>query len=313
MRSGDAPVGVVVMAYGTPTGPDDVATYYTHVRRGRPPPQELLADLVRRYDAIGGASPLAARTRSQAGVIAEALQCLAPGRFRVEVGYKHAPPFVEDTVERLVTDGLSRLVGVVLAPHYSAGSVGEYLGRLRARATALDPGLAVAAVDDWHLEPAYLAFLTAEVRRGLAALPPATKVLFTAHSLPERVIAADDPYATQVQETAQAVAADVGLSPWADWAVAWQSAGRTPEPWIGPDVGTVFDDLAGTGRAEGVLVCPCGFVSDHLEVLYDLDIEAQDRADDLGLAFARTAVVNDNRTVLRALADRIAALAVSGG
>ncbi|MGI8984822.1 MAG: ferrochelatase [Acidimicrobiales bacterium] len=302
-------VGVVVMAYGTPAGPADVEAYYTHVRRGRPPTPELLADLVRRYDAIGGVSPLAGRTRAQASVLDAELGRRAPGRFRVEVGYKHAPPFLEEAVQVLVGHGVQRLVALVLAPHYSVGSVGEYLARVRSEAAAIAPDLPVAAVDGWHLEPAYLAFLAAEVRRGLAVLPDATKVLFSAHSLPERVVAGGDPYAAHVRETGAAVAAELGLSPWADWAVAWQSAGRTPEPWIGPDILTVFDDLAGTGRTDGVLVCPCGFVSDHLEVLYDLDVEARERAAALGLSFARTAVLNDDTLVLGALAERVVALA----
>ncbi len=305
------PTGVVVMAYGTPAGLDDVEAYYTHVRRGRPPTPELLADLIRRYDAIGGVSPLGRHTRAQAVQLAVALEEHRPGGFRVEVGYKHAAPFVEDAVETLVAEGVDQVVGVVLAPHYSAGSVGEYLSRLRDRTARLDPTLAVSAVEDWHLEPSYLAFLVAEVRRRLGVLPAATKVLFTAHSLPVRVVAGGDPYAEQVRATGAAVAGELGLSPWSDWTVAWQSAGRTPEPWIGPDVLTVFEDLAGTGRAEGVLVCPCGFVSDHLEVLYDLDVEARNRAGELGLAFARTAVVNDDPAVLGALAERVATLARS--
>ncbi len=304
----ERPVGVVVMAYGTPAGPDDIEAYYTHVRRGRPPTPELLDDLVRRYRAIGGASPLATRTLAQASVIADALDQGAPGAYQVEVGYKHAPPFLEDAAERLVDAGARRIVCLVLAPHYSSGSVGEYLRRLRARTAELDAGVSVSAVDDWHLEPAYLAFLTAEVRRSLAGLPPSTTVLFSAHSLPERVVAGGDPYPEQVRETASAVAAAAGLAPKDAWAVAWQSAGRTPEPWIGPDVLEVLAEVAATGRAEGVLVCPCGFVSDHLEVLYDLDIEAAARARELGLAFARTAVPNDDATVLRALAQRLVAV-----
>ena len=294
------------MAYGTPAGPDDIDGYYTHVRRGRPPSPELLDDLVRRYAAIGGASPLAARTRAQAGGVAAALERQAPGRYRVAVGYKHAPPFLEDAVDQLLAEGTRQLIGLVLAPHFSRGSVGEYLGRLRARAAALDPTVEVAAVDDWHLEPAYLDFLTAEVRRGLAGLPTGSKVLFTAHSLPRRIVE-DDPYVAQVGETAAAVASAAGLAPWTGWAVAWQSAGRTPEPWIGPDVGDVLAGLAGAGGG-GVLVCPCGFVSDHLEVLFDLDLEAAGRAAELGLAFSRTAVPNDDPTVLGALAERVVAL-----
>lgn len=307
--SSDAPVGVVVMAYGTPAGPDEVEAYYTHVRRGRPPAPEQLDDLARRYAAIGGVSPLAKRTRAQAAGVAADLEQRAPGRFRVEVGYKHAPPFVEDAVDRLVAAGARSLVGLVLAPHYSAGSVGEYLARLRTRVEERAPGMNVTALDDWHLEPAYIAFLAAEVRRCLRSLPPATKVLFTAHSLPVRVVAGGDPYADQIRRTAEAVADAVGLTPWSGWAVAWQSAGRTPEPWIGPDVLTVLADLAGTGTAVGALVCPCGFVSDHLEVLYDLDIEARARASALELAFARTAVPNDDPAVLGALADRVVAAA----
>lgn len=304
----DSPVGVVVMAYGTPAGPEDIEAYYTHVRRGRPPTPELLDDLVRRYHAIGGTSPLATRTRAQAAVVADALERRAPGAFRIEVGYKHAPPFLEEAVERLVGVGARRIVGLVLAPHYSAASVGEYLGRLRSAAAALDAGIQVDAVDDWHVEPAYLAFLVAELRRSLAAMPAVTKVLFSAHSLPERVVAGGDPYPDQVRQTGAAVAADVGLAPWSGWALSWQSAGRTPEPWIGPDVLEVLADLAASG-AEGVVVCPCGFVSDHLEVLYDLDVEAAARAVELGLAFARTAVPNADPSVLGALADRVIAAA----
>jgi ferrochelatase len=307
--SDDAPLGVVVMAYGTPAGPDDVEAYYTHVRRGRPPTPELLDDLARRYAAIGGVSPLAERTRAQAAVVAGALEQRSPGRFRVEVGYKHAPPFVEDAVDRLIAAGAGHLVGLVLAPHYSAGSVGEYQARLRARAGEIAPSMEVTALDDWHLEPAYIAFLAAEVRRCLRTLPAGTKVLFSAHSLPVRVVAGGDPYADQVRRTAEAVAAVVGLTPWSGWAVAWQSAGRTPEPWIGPDVLTVLADLAGTGTTGGALVCPCGFVSDHLEVLYDLDVEARASAATLELAFARTAVPNDDPAVLGALADRVVAAA----
>ena len=141
-----------------------------------------------------------------------------------------------------------------------------------------------------------------------ATLPARHKVLFTAHSLPERVLV-DDPYPEQLRESAAAIAGRVGLLPWPDWALGWQSAGRTPEPWRGPDILEIIRELGATGRSEGVLVCPQGFTSDHLEVLYDLDIEATKVADEVGLAFARTRSLNDDPTVMAALADRVRAAA----
>jgi ferrochelatase len=300
---------VLLMAYGTPGSPEEIEPFYTDIRGGSPPPPELLADLVRRYEAIGGISPLAERTRSQAAGLAAALGARGAGDVGVTIGLKHAAPKIEAAVDELVGAGVRRVVGLVLAPHYSAGSVQQYLDRARARAGELDPAVEVLGIESWHLEPAYLDFLATGVRSRLAELPERTKVLFTAHSLPQRVVAGGDPYPEQLQATAEAVADRVGLLPWSSWAVAWQSAGRTPDPWLGPDVLEVLRDLAATGRAEGALVCPCGFVADHLEVLYDLDIEARRRAEGIGLAFARTRSMNADAGVLAALADRVVALA----
>lgn len=298
----DHRVGVVVMAYGTPATPADVEPYYTHIRRGRPPSPAELVDLQRRYDAIGGISRLAERTEAQRAVLERALDSQGPGRFRVVLGQKHAAPFIEDAANLLAGEGIERVVGVVLAPHYSRFSVGQYQERLNEAATA--HGVRVAAISSWHLEPSLVSFLAQAVRDGLASLPERTKVLFTAHALPERVLV-EDPYPDQLRASASAVAAQVGLDRWAGWSLCWQSAGRTPEPWRGPDILEVVRDLAATGRADGVLVCPQGFVSDHLEVAYDLDIEARGVAESVGLAFGRTRVLNDDPGVLGALADRI--------
>lgn len=308
MSSG-GPAGVVVMAYGTPSGPDDVEAYYTHIRRGRPPSAEQLADLVARYEALGGTSPMAERTRAQVDAIASSLDERAPGRFRVVLGQKHAAPFIEDAAAALAADGVDRVVGLVLAPHFSRASVGEYQARLREAVTGA--GGHHVAIERWSDEPAWLDFTATAVTGALAAMPSATKVLFTAHSLPERVLA-DDPYPAQLATSARTVAERAGLAPWAGWGLAWQSAGRTPEPWRGPDVLEVIRDLAATGRSEGVLVCPQGFVTDHLEVGYDLDIEARGVAEEVGLAFARTSTVDDDPTVMAALADRVVAAADGG-
>ncbi|MCU1358047.1 MAG: ferrochelatase [Acidimicrobiales bacterium] len=296
-------VGVVVMAYGTPASPDDVEAYYTHIRRGRAPSPEQLANLQMRYDALGGTSTLAARTRDQIDRLTAALEAISPGRFDVVLGQKHAAPFIEDGVASLVAAGVDRIVGLVLAPHYSGFSVGQY--HERAGATAADAGVPFVGIERWHDLPEYRAFLADAVRDGLAHLPEPTKVVFTAHSLPERVLAGD-PYPDELWESAAAVAEATKLNRWAGWSQAWQSAGATPEPWRGPDVLDVIRDLAATGRAEGILVCPQGFVADHLEVAYDLDIEAALVAAEAGIAFARTRVLNDDPTVLGALARRVA-------
>jgi len=300
--------GVLLMAYGTPRQTDEIEPYYRDIRRGRPPTPELLADLVRRYEAIGGLSPLFQRTEAQRAAITRALELEAPGRYTVGLGLKHATPSIEVGLRALVEGGADRIVGLVLAPHDSALSVGQYLERAEAAGAAA--GVPVAGIRSWHLEPAYLDFLAAAVDRQLADLPTSTTVLFTAHSLPERILATGDPYPEQLRQTAAAVAERAGLAR-GTWDVAWQSAGRTPEPWLGPDVLAVIDATADRGDVDGVLVCACGFVADHLEVLYDLDIEARGRSAGRGLAFARTACVNDDPDVMTALAhlvvDRVAA------
>jgi len=300
---------VLLMAYGTPRSREEILPYYTDIRRGRPPTPELLAELTQRYEAIGGLSPLARLTEAQRDVLQAALDERAPGHFHVTIGLKHAHPMIEEAVEGLVADGFRRIVGLVLAPHYSSFSIGQYLGR--AREAASPHGVEVLGIESWATLPAYVDFLTVGVRAGLAALPPNTKVVFTAHSLPQRIIDAGDPYPQELQSTASAVAAAAGLAPWSGWGVGWQSAGRTPEPWIGPDILAVIDDLAASEAASGILVCPCGFVADHLEVLYDLDLEARKRATERGLAFGRTPVLNADPAVLGALADRVVALDAS--
>lgn len=286
------------MAYGTPATPDDIEPYYTHIRRGRPPTPELLADLRRRYEAIGGVSPLAARTRAQADGVATALG----DGFVVALGHKHAAPFVEDGLAELAGAGASRVVGLVLAPHYSALSVGEY--HERAAAAAAARGLAYRAIGSWHRHPVLVELLAERVAAARDRLPAGAVVatLVTAHSLPERARARDDPsYPDQLQETASAVAAAAGLD---RWRVAWQSAGRTADPWIGPDILEVLRLLPAEG-VTGVVVCPAGFVSDHLEVLYDVDIEARQVAAGLGLALERTASFNDDPRFVALLASLV--------
>ena len=296
--------GVIVMAYGTPGSLDEVEAYYTHIRRGRPPEPHLLAELIGRYESLGGTSPLREITAAQTARITAALG----DGFVVAQGNKHAAPFIEDAVAEVLAAGATSIVGVVLAPHFSRGSVGEYASRLAEAAGSVP----ATTLEQWADLPAWLKFQTFAVKRELRHLPGRSKVVFTAHSLPERVLV-DDPYPDQLRASATAIAGAAGLDRWTGWSVAWQSAGRTADPWRGPDILEVIEDLAAAGDVPGVLVCPQGFTADHLEVLYDLDDVAAARAASLGLAFARTASVNDDEVVLTALAARVASLAATLG
>lgn len=294
-------VGVLAMAYGTPSGPGDLEAFYTDIRRGNPPTPELLAELRERYAAIGGGSPLLDITRAQATGIEQALRERGITA-TAAIGMRHADPRIAVGVEALIDAGVDEIVAITLAPHYSRMSVGAYAALAQEAVAGASRPVPLTVVQSWNRAPGYVAFLTAAVRDRLADLPDGTHVVFTAHSLPERILAGGDPYPDQLRETAEAVAAEAGLM---RWSIGWQSAGRTADPWIGPDVLEVLDTLAADG-VPGVLVCAAGFVADHLEVLYDLDIEARDRAAALGIAFARTASPNADPAFLECLADVVA-------
>jgi protoporphyrin/coproporphyrin ferrochelatase len=299
-------IGVLVMAHGTPARPEDLEDFLTDLRRGRPPEPHLLADLERRYAAIGGMSPLAERTRWHADSLARALDAVSPGRFAVELGYKFAAPRIEDGVATLGrVHGVERAIGVVLAPHYSVMSVGDYARRAEEAGASLDPPVSVTTVRQWHLAPGFVPLLAELVRSTVTALPEEARigatVIFTAHSLPERIIEQGDPYPEQLRESAAAVAAAADLE---RHLVAWQSAGRTSDRWLGPDVLDVIAGLPATG-ARSVIVCPVGFVSEHLEVLYDLDVEASAAAERAGILYRRTPTLDGDERLSEVLAGAV--------
>jgi ferrochelatase len=305
--SGPLPTGVLVMAHGTPSRREDIAPFYTRIRRGRPPSPEQLTALEDRYAAIGGLSPLTERTLAQVDGVRAALERRAPGRYVVAYGAKHAAPLVEEAATALTGAGVARVIGLVLAPHGASLGSQEYMERAE---TAIGGRCPFIAVPPWYAEPELVALLAARVTGALASLSATGDqsrypVIFTAHSLPARVRESGDSYPEQLEESARLVAEAAGL---ARWEVAWQSAGRTPEPWLGPDIRDVVRGLAessGCDGVDGVVVCPIGFVTDHLEVLYDLDVELAAVAAQVALPFARTASLNDDPRFISVLADVI--------
>jgi ferrochelatase len=292
------PVGIVCMAYGSPATVDDVLAYYTHIRGGRTPSPDQVAELRERYRRIGGQSPLAEITRRQATGVARALQ-EDHLDVRAYVGMKHAPPFIADVVARMAGDGIRRAVGMALAPHYSQISVASYFARAEEAASRHQVGL--TCVQSWHDLPGFITTLVNRVRAAQAALPDADRapVVFTAHSLPQRILTWHDPYPEQLDRTCELVAAQAGLR---DWRFAYQSASHTGEPWLGPDLLAALDQIREEGHTS-VVICPVGFVADHLEVLYDIDIEAAAHAEALGMRLVRAPTAGEGADFLGALAD----------
>jgi len=274
------------MAYGSPERPEDIPAYFSDIRGGRPVRQEAVDELVERYRRIGGVSPLNRITEAQRAALE------AGSGIPAYVGMKHWHPWIRDAVEQALADGAERLVGLVLAPHYSRISIGGYRDRIE---QALDGRAQLVFVGGWHDHDPYVARLAGRVR-GTDA-----HVVFTAHSLPERILAEEDPYRDQLLETSRLVAERAGVS---DWSFAFQSESQTGEPWLGPDILVELDTLHGRGVRK-VLVAPVGFVCDHLEILWDIDVEARDKAAELGLELDRIESLNADPAFIRALADLV--------
>ncbi len=294
---------VLLMAYGSPDNLDQVEAYYTDIRRGSPPPPELLEELIDRYRAIGGGSPLSRLVEAQRA----ALQAELARRGRpipVYAGMRHIAPRIGDVVGRLADDGAERVVAIALAPQQSSNGVGyrrAVEAGVAARAAAGTSAPEAIVVASWHDEPRFIDALAGAVGEALGRFsdPGRVRVIFTAHSLPARVVAEGDVYPEEVQHTAELVAARLGL---ASFEQAIQSAGRTGEPWLGPELVATLRRLAGDGVRD-VLVAPVGFVADHLEVLYDIDIEARAEAEGLGMHLERPRSMNDDPVFIGALAD----------
>jgi ferrochelatase len=305
------PIGVLVMAYGGPSSLDEVEPYLLDVRGHRSTPAHVVAEVKARYAAIGGRSPILEKTEAQAS----ALQAALSGndrRFSTVVGMRHWQPRIAEALAGFRSREIERVVGVVMAPHYSALSIELYFSKVDEHRASLE----VAPIREWHLLPGLIDALVDRIRVALtrfrAAERAAVPLLFTAHSLPQRILESHDPYPTQLAETVRAVVDRLGSEPGREHRFAYQSAGRTGEPWLGPDAREVVDALAAAGHRT-MLVVPIGFTCEHVEVLYDVDIELRDHARAQGARLERIEMVNDHPAMIAGLAETVKGAARARG
>ncbi|MEM3852451.1 MAG: ferrochelatase [Methanomassiliicoccales archaeon] len=290
--------GVIVSAYGSPSGLRDVEAYYTNILRGRKPSPAMLEELTQRYAAIGGRSPLNEITFRQAGALNELLSSLGREMY-VEVGMKYCAPFIGDALEKMRREGVRRAVMLPLTPYNSTVSADSYVEIARRYVNQNGIELELTVPPSWHLNEHFLEYWERETRKNLKT---ESEVIFTAHSIPQKYDRAGEPYTSQIREVAGEIAKRLEIG----YTVAFQSAGRTGEEWVGPDLLETLKTKSDAG-AGNVLIVPIGFVSEHLEVLYDIDIEAKKYAEERGMKLTRTRLPNDDPLFIKALADAVLA------
>jgi ferrochelatase len=299
-------IGVLVMAYGGPNNLDEVEPYLLDVRGYRPTAPEIIHEVRERYKLIGGRSPILEQTQAQA----DALQAALDGNvFKTFVGMRHWHPYIKDTLTQMSAQGIERAIGLVMAPHYSRLSIGAYYKKIE----EAQPSIEIARIERWHLLPGYLDTLADRVRATLQKFPAEVRadvpIIFSAHSLPERILSWNDPYPDELRATVAAVMERLGPHP---HEFAFQSAAISNEPWLGPDAGAALDRLAATGQRQA-LIAPIGFVVEHVEILYDIDIVYQQQAQTLGLHLERIEMLGSAPAVMNGLAELVCKTAQETG
>ena len=293
-------IGVLVMAYGGPNTIDEVEPYLMDVRGHRPTAPEIVHEVRERYREIGGRSPILERTSAQAAALEAALNT-GETCFKAFVGMRHWHPYIKEALDWMQAQRIERAVGLVMAPHYSRMSIEAYFKKIEEAGSPLE----IARVDDWHLLPGYLDALVGRVRAALQRFPEDARadvpVIFTAHSLPQKILEWGDPYPIQLRATVAALMKSLGGQP---HAFAYQSAAMTPDPWLGPDVSSLIERFAAEGQRH-VLICPIGFVCEHVEILYDIDIVYQKQAKSLGMQLERIDMLNDAPEMISGLAGLV--------
>lgn len=293
-------VGVILMTYGSPKTLDDIPAYLKNVYGGKDASAEVITEFRRRYNMIGG-SPLVKITQNQAAALERGLnKQTTDTKFQVAVGMRFSDPFIEGVIKKLAL-GSDMIVGIIMSPQYSPIIMSGYRKELERAVTKLDrASLGLKIATDWHLEPNFIRALAQKVQQQLNSLPENVPILFSAHSMPKRVIDTEPNYINQLKETAAATAKAVGLSK-DRWTFCYQSAGHTPEEWLKPDFADIMPKLQKKGHTH-VLIAPIQFLADHLEILYDIDIAAREQAEKHGLQFSRTTSLNDSPLFIKALA-----------
>ncbi len=301
-------VGLLFMAYGSPESLEQMEAYLLDVREGRPPSKDLVTEISERYAQIGGQSPLMCWTEAQAHAVAEELNRRHATRqigFKGYVGMRHWEPRIKEAVHDMVVDGIKKAVSLVMAPHSSQLSVGKYYERLDESLAEYDTPIEFARIQHWHDHPALIAAIAENAFQALQRFAPGDEpfIVFTAHSLPARILEMGDPYDDQLRETACLLAERMNLTN-GRWQFCYQSAGASQVPWLGPQIEEVIPELALAGQ-DRILIIPIGFVSDHVEVLYDIDINCRQIAKSLGIQLERSDSLNTQPTFINAIADLV--------
>ncbi len=286
--------GVLIMAYGAPNKMEDVEPFYTDIRGGKKPSPELLEELVGRYKLIGGKSPLLEITTAQANGLQERLG----EEYKVYVGMRHWEPWIPQVMQIMKKDGVEEILALVMAPHYSKMSIGKYMNIVEQTNLDNNYKFKIHKIENWHTHPLFIKALSKKTSEAMEKFSEEEQkdlmVFFTAHSLPVRIREWNDPYENQLNETSRLVAEKLNIK---KWKFAFQSAGRTPEPWLGPDIVDAISNLS-VQNGKAALVCVVGFIADHLEVIYDIDIEAKPEAEKIGVHLERIDMLNDNSTLI---------------
>jgi ferrochelatase len=298
------PIGVLVMAYGGPNSLEEIPGYLADIRSGRTTPKRVLEEIRNNYQQIGGKSPLLEITRRQVAAVQSLFE---PSKFKFYTGMRHWSPWIEDTIRVMLKDGITRAISLVLAPHYSKMSIARYQAKIAAGLEMHRGRIELTHIESYHDAAGLIQAFANRVEEGLGRWPaemrPEVHVVFSAHSLPVRITKMDDPYVDQLHETARLVAGKARLRE-GQWSWSYQSAGRSLEPWLGPQIPEQLRDLAKKG-VRNIISVPVGFVSDHVEILYDIDIQAQQVARELGIRLERPPALNDDPVFISTVAEII--------